>query len=135
MPLKRKRKAQTLADGVADFYRELEGRKTPFGAVVAPRGVDDMDFIARLHFSLESKRERDFDFADQRGFTLAQKIKCHLVPCIDSSCRAVIDGARGPVRSAETRRRLPRASGGRGRARPRTAPRRPGRAARSPLPR
>lgn len=93
MPLKRKRKAQTLADGVADFYRELEGRKTPFGAVVAPRGVDDMDFIARLHFSLESKRERDFDFADQRGFTLAQKIKCHLVPCIDSSCRAVIDGA------------------------------------------
>lgn len=93
MPLKRKRKAQTLADGVADFYRERADRVTPFGAAIAPTRAEDMDFIARLHFSRESKRERDFDFAEQRGFTLAQKVKCHRVPGIDSSCRAVIDGA------------------------------------------
>lgn len=93
MPLKRNRKAQTLADGVVDFYRERSDRKTPFGAAIAPRSADDMDFIARLHFSRESKRERDIDFAEQVGFTLSQKIKCHRVPDIDSGCRAVIDGA------------------------------------------
>ncbi|MCR2034148.1 hypothetical protein [Adlercreutzia mucosicola] len=93
MPLKRKRKAQTLSDGVADFYRDRPDRRTPFGAAIAPKSADDMDFIARLHFSRESKRERDFDFAEQRGFTLAQKVKCHRVSGIDSSCRAVIDGA------------------------------------------
>lgn len=93
MPLKRKRKAQTLADGVADLYRERSDRKTPFGAAIAPKNAGDMDFIARLHFSRESKRERDIEFADKVGFTLSQKVKCHRIPGIGSGCRAIIDGA------------------------------------------
>ena len=101
MPLKRKRKAQTLADGVADLYRERSDRKTPFGAAIAPKSADDMDFIARLHFSRESKRERDIEFADKVGFTLSQKIKCHRIPGIGSGYRAVIDGAMYKVAYAD----------------------------------
>lgn len=88
---KSKRKPETLADGVADFYRKKKDLVTPFGAALNPQSLADLDFIARLHYSRESKRERDFAFADQSGFTLAQKIKTHRIAGIDPKCKAVID--------------------------------------------
>lgn len=92
MPLKRKPKQQTLADGVADFYRKRPGRSTAFGAALNPTSADDMDFICRLHFGLEAKRERDIEFADRSGFTLSMKIRTWRVPGIDSDCMAIVGG-------------------------------------------
>lgn len=87
--LKRKSHLPTYNDGVAGIYRE-KGRETDFKARKNPRTIDDLDKVVLLCYEERSCREQDFDFANQRGFTLSKKIRTHLHHGVDSECRAVI---------------------------------------------
>lgn len=49
-----------------------------------------MDPVVSLAYEMKSCREQDFEFAEQRGFTLSMKVATHLVPTVDSGCMAVI---------------------------------------------
>ena len=85
----KKRNLPTYPDGVVLIYREKPMRTT-FGGKENPTSTDDMELVAKLAFSEESKRERDFEFAEQQGFNLSAKIKTHLVSDVDSGCKALI---------------------------------------------
>lgn len=79
----------TYNDGVVSIYRE-KNQSHSFGAQRNVSTLEDMDFIVRLHYQELSMREQDFQFAEQRGFNLAMKIKTHNRKEVDSECKAVI---------------------------------------------
>lgn len=81
----------TYNDGVVSIYRDRE-RKTDFGARTNVHSLEDMDFIVKLDFSEQSRRQQDLEFAEQNGFSLSYKIKTRLRPKIDNKCKCVIDG-------------------------------------------
>ena len=85
----KKKNLPTYPDGVVAIYRDRQLR-TSFGGKENPASTDAMDLVARLAFSEESKRERDFEFAEQRGFNLSMKIRTHSAPGVDSGCKALI---------------------------------------------
>ena len=76
-------------DGVASVYRDKSERST-FGAKQNTRGLDDLEFIAKLDFEEMSKRQQDQDFAEQNGFSLSMKIHTRLAPGLTSKCKVVI---------------------------------------------
>lgn len=78
-------------DGVVSFYREKPNRSN-FGARINPTALDGLDFIAKLAFSEESKRQQDLEFADSMQFSLDMKIKTRYIKGIDNKCKAVING-------------------------------------------
>lgn len=78
-------------DGVLDVYRDKD-IKTPFGAKVNARSVDDLEFVVRLAYKAQAIRDQDFTFAERHGMVLTMKVKTHLVPRVDAECRAVIGG-------------------------------------------
>lgn len=85
----RKRNLPTYCDGIVEVYREKPGI-TSFGAKKNAASLDDLEPVITLAFKEESKRERDFEFAEQRGFNLSMKIRTHIAPGPDSGCKAVI---------------------------------------------
>ena len=87
--LKSKSHLLTFNDGVVGIYREKDS-KTDFNARKNPRKLSDMDLIVTLCYEEKSCRDQDFDFANQRGFTLSKKIHTYLRNDVDSECRAVI---------------------------------------------
>lgn len=92
-----KRKLDTYNDGVVRIYRE-KPRTTDFNAKKNVRGIEDMDFIARLDYEESSRREEDLEFAEKSGFSLTLKIRTRAVPGVDNKCKAVIDGYLYDVR-------------------------------------
>ena len=89
--LKRRKELPSYCDGVMEVFRE-KPRSSSFGAKENVWSVEDMELVSCFAFSEEAKRERDFEFAEQRGFTLSLKVKTHLAKGPDSDCKAVIDG-------------------------------------------
>lgn len=78
-------------DGVVSIYREKSNRSN-FAAKQNVSVLDDMTFIAKLDYEESSKREQDIEFAQQRGFELAMKIRTRCLPNVDNKCKCVIDG-------------------------------------------
>ena len=78
-------------DGVVHIYRETE-RRSNFGAKLNATALDDLQFIAKLSYAEQSKRQQDIEFANQQGFSLELKIKTRFIKGVDNKCKAVIDG-------------------------------------------
>lgn len=78
-------------DGMVSIYRE-KGRKSNFSAKLNAVSLDDLDFIAKLAYSEQSKRQQDIEFAEQQGFSLTLKIKTRFIKNVDNKCKAVING-------------------------------------------
>lgn len=78
-------------DGVVSIYRETD-RRSNFGAKLNAVTVDDLQFIAKLTYAEQSKRQQDLEYAEQQGFTLTLKIKTRFIKGVDNKCKAVIDG-------------------------------------------
>lgn len=66
-------------------------KQTDFNAKRNVSTLDDMKFIAKLDFEESSKREQDFEFANQNGFSLTMKIRTRRLESIDNKCKAVIN--------------------------------------------
>lgn len=77
-------------DGVVFLYRDTD-RRSNFGAKLNAKSVDDLNFIAKLTFAEQSKRQQDLEFAEQMGFTLELKIKTRFIKGVDNKCKAVIN--------------------------------------------
>lgn len=84
-------------DGAIYLYREKE-KRNEFGAKLNTNGLEDMEFIARLSYAEQSKREQDLEYADQQGFSLELKVKTRYIKGIDNKCKAVINGYLYDVR-------------------------------------
>ena len=78
-------------DGVVHIYRDTD-RRSNFGAKLNVSSVDDLQFIAKLSYAEQSKRQQDSEFANQMGFSLDLKIKTRYIKGVDNKCKAVIDG-------------------------------------------
>lgn len=78
-------------DGVVHLYRETE-RRSNFGAKLNATALDDLQFIAKLSYAEQSKRQQDIEFANQQGFSLELKIRTRFIKGVDNKCKAVIDG-------------------------------------------
>lgn len=78
-------------DGVVHIYRETE-RRSNFGAKLNATALDDLQFIAKLSYAEQSKRQQDIEFANQQGFSLELKIRTRFIKGVDNKCKAVIDG-------------------------------------------
>jgi len=78
-------------DGVVSIYRETD-RRSNFGAKLNASSLDDLQFIAKLTYAEQSKRQQDLEYAEQQGFTLTLKIKTRFIKGVDNKCKAVIDG-------------------------------------------
>lgn len=90
-------------DGVVQIYREIE-RRSNFSAKLNAKALDDMEFIAKLAYSEQSKRQQDIEFAFNNGFQLSYKIKTRYVKGIDNKCKAVINGFLYDVSYVDTTR-------------------------------
>ena len=86
-----KRKFKKYNDGVVRIYRAKE-KKTDFNAKRNVSTLDDLEFVVRLDYGEASRREQDFEFAQQNDFTLTLKINTRRHPGVDNKCKAVIDG-------------------------------------------
>lgn len=78
-------------DGMVSIYRETD-RRSNFGAKLNATSIDDLQFIAKLSFAEQSKRQQDVEFASQQSFSLDLKIKTRFIKSVDNKCKAVIDG-------------------------------------------
>ena len=78
-------------DGMVSIYRE-KGARSNFGAKLNATALADLDFVAKLAYAEQSKRQQDMEFAEQQGFSLELKIKTRFVKGVDNKCKAVIDG-------------------------------------------
>lgn len=77
-------------DGIVFIYRDTD-RRSNFGAKLNVKTLDDMNFIAKLSYAEQSKRQQDMEFAEQQGFSLALKIKTRFIKGVDSKCKVVIN--------------------------------------------
>lgn len=78
-------------DGIVSIYRGTD-RRSNFGAQLNAKTLDDLNFIAKLNYAEQSKRQQDMEFAEQQGFALELKIKTRRINGVDNKCKAVIDG-------------------------------------------
>lgn len=78
-------------DGVVYIYRDTD-RRSNFGAKLNVTTIDDLQFIAKLTYAEQSKRQQDIEFAQQQGFSLELKIKTRYIKGVDNKCKAVING-------------------------------------------
>lgn len=84
-------KFERYNDGMVSIYREIDKRSN-FGAKMNAISLDDLQFVAKLAYSEQSKRQQDMEFAEQQGFSLELKIKTRAIKGVDNKCKAVIDG-------------------------------------------
>ena len=77
-------------DGVVYLYRDTD-RRSNFGAKLNVKTIDDLQFIAKLSYAEQSKRQQDSEFANQMGFSLELKIKTRFIKGVDNKCKAVIN--------------------------------------------
>lgn len=98
-----KRKLETFNGGVVYIYRD-KPRATDFGAKRNTKALENMDFVVRLDYEESSRREEDLEFAKRSDFSLTMKIKTRAVPCVDNTCKAVIDGYLYDVRYTDKTR-------------------------------
>lgn len=85
-----KGKFDNYIDGVVTIYEE-KCRKSDFSAKANPKSKDDLKKIVKLNYQELSKRNKDFEFAEQSGFTLTMKIKTRKISGITSKHMAVIN--------------------------------------------
>ena len=71
-------------DGVAEIYRKKDVEKNV-------KSLDDLEYLGFLYFTEKSKRQQDFEFAEQHGANLTTKIATpDLIPP-DSDYNVVIN--------------------------------------------
>lgn len=85
-----KSKFSRYNDGVVLIYRE-KTKRTDFSAKKNVSVLEDMDFIVKLAYEESSRREEDYEFAEQNGFSLTLKVRTRFLKSIDNKCKAVID--------------------------------------------
>lgn len=90
-------------DGVVLVCREPD-RKTDFGAKRNVHSLDDLEFVAKLDYAEQSRRQQDVEFAEQMGFELSLKIKTRFLKGIDNKCKCVIDGMLYDISHLDTTR-------------------------------
>ena len=88
-------------DGVVYIYRDTD-RRSNFGAKLNVATIDDLQFIAKLSYAEQSKRQQDVEFAQQQGFSLELKIKTRCIKGIDNKCKAVINGVLYDINYVDT---------------------------------
>lgn len=76
-------------DGIVKVYREID-RITDFGAKQNVRTMDNLIFVVKLDFAEQSRRQQDFEFAEQMGFSLSMKIRTRFRPGVDNKCKCII---------------------------------------------
>ncbi|MBP3664574.1 MAG: phage head closure protein [Tyzzerella sp.] len=96
----RKKQVKRYNDGVVHIFRE-KPRRSNFNAKQNVAVLEDMEFIVKLAYQELSKREQDFEFAEQNDFSLSLKIKTRFVNGVDNKCKAVIDGWLYDVKYAD----------------------------------
>lgn len=84
-----KPKFKKYNDGVVRIYC-AKAKQTDFNAKRNVSALDDLEFVVRLDYGESSRREQDFEFAEQNGFSLTLKINTRAVPEVDNKCKAVI---------------------------------------------
>lgn len=87
----RKRPLPSYSDGTLSVYRET-GERTSFGAHVNPASVDDMALVAKSRYRDCGIRERDFEFANQMGFSLSAKVAIPRLDAVDCDCKVLMGG-------------------------------------------
>lgn len=84
------RKRTSFNDGVAYVYRE-KLKVNDFNAKINSKKADDFELIRVLFYSLETKRQQDFMFAESLSKQLTLKIKTPLAFDVESNYKIVID--------------------------------------------
>lgn len=82
---------ETYNDGIVNIYRKKEENLTTNRNVSR---LDDLEHIIQLAYKELSRRQQDLEFADQKSFSLAMKIKTPRPPVgwnLDTHCYAVIE--------------------------------------------
>lgn len=87
----RKRPLPSYSDGTLSVYRETDER-TSFGAHVNPASVDAMALVAKSRYRDCGIRERDFEFANQMGFSLSAKVAIPRIDAVDCDCKVLMGG-------------------------------------------
>lgn len=82
----------TYNSGVVGIYRVKSGDTTSFGAKINVDSIDDLSLLVKLNFAEISRRQQDFEFAEQLGFSLSYKIKTKFHAKVDTKCKAIING-------------------------------------------
>lgn len=83
-------KQSNFNDGIVNVYND-KGQKTDFGAKKNVKTLDDMEFVVKLAYDEKSKRQQDYEFAEQMGTKLTMKICTPLVSSVHSKQKAVIN--------------------------------------------
>lgn len=84
------KKKHPYNDGMASFYRVKEITNT-FGAKSNPVSKDDMEFIEKLAYTEKTKRQQDYEFAEQNSKELSKKIVTQLRKEINSNMKIIDD--------------------------------------------
>lgn len=83
------KKQTSYNDGIVYIYSE-NLNETSFSAKKNVKTLDDLNFITKLFYSEESKRQQDIVFAESMDRKLTLKIKTPLSSKINSNHKAVI---------------------------------------------
>lgn len=89
--LKSKRQIRTRNDGWLDVYR-AKSLSSDFGAPANVRKLSEMEHVARLSYSVNSRRQEDVELAERVEFNLSLKVNVRHIDGVDAACKAVIDG-------------------------------------------
>nr|DAY92764.1 MAG TPA: head tail adaptor [Caudoviricetes sp.] len=84
-------KKNKYIDGMVYFYLPGDA-ETSFGAKKNPKSVEDMKFFAKLAYTEKSKRQQDYENANQNGYELSKKIVTPLYKKVDNKMKVVDDG-------------------------------------------
>lgn len=82
----RKRLLPSYSDGSLRVYRERDER-TSFAARINPASLDDMNLVCATRYRDCGIRERDFEFAEQMGFSLSAKVAIPNAAGVDCDCK------------------------------------------------
>ena len=88
--LKRKRLLPSFPDGWLTVYRDKPYEHDFSEERRNPNKLENMEFVVKLAYAEQSIRAQDYDFADQRGFSISAKVKTHSHSAVTTDCKVVI---------------------------------------------
>lgn len=86
-----KKKVSSYNDGVIGVYSEKSTLINDFNAKTNAKTINDYEFITKLFYSEETKRQEDFLFAEAMGRKLTLKVKTPLVEGIETNYKVILD--------------------------------------------
>lgn len=79
----RRKKRNSYNDGIVKFYKKKNVEKNV-------KSLDDLEYLGFLYFEEKSKRQQDYEFAEQHGAKLSMKIATPDDGSMDTYGNAVI---------------------------------------------